>query len=73
MGGLEKALQRLCTSARHGSQIKRVSSVGRMLAVDGVGQSGYVLPHEKWRADVLLGGLLGYHRSWAWQLSPDLG
>lgn len=33
------------------------------------------LPHEKRRADVLLGGLLGYHRSWAWQPSPspDLG
>lgn len=46
MGGLEKALQRLCTSAQHGSQIKRVSSVGNMLAVDGAGQKGCVLPTQ---------------------------
>lgn len=46
MGGLEKALQRLCTSAQHGNQIKRVSSVANMLAVDGAGQNGYVLPTQ---------------------------
>lgn len=53
MGGLEKALQRLCTSAQHGSQIKRVSSVGNMLAVDGAGQKGCVLPTQlaTWEAE----------------------
>lgn len=57
VGGLEMALQCLCTSAQHGSQNKRLSSVGNMLAVDGTGQNRHVLPmqvlREKGRADVL--------------------
>jgi len=46
VGGLEKAVQHLCTSAQHGSQIKRVSNEGNMLAMDGARQNGYVLPTQ---------------------------